>query len=205
MSSFAMLNFSYPLRVLGILAVLAGLAGCSSPPSNTNFAEMTFRHLPPIELLANELNVESTAAATAGAQNVAYQFPTSPETALRNWARDRLVARGSGISGASATFTILRAEATSQPLKTDSGFTGMFKQELSNRYDVRVAASLTIRDRNGRNGHVEARAEHSATVREDATLAERQKIMYDMTEKMMTEFNTAMEGNIRTYLRDFVQ
>ena len=193
------------LGALALLAVTAGLAGCSSPPTNTNFAEMTFRHLQPIQLLANDLKIESNATAPTAGQNVAHQFPTAPETALRNWARDRLVARGSGISGASATFTIVRAEATSQPLKTDSGFTGLFKQELSNRYEARVEAALTIRDRNGRNGHAEARAQHSATVREDATLAERQKIMYELTEKMMGEFNAELERNIRSYLRDFVQ
>jgi hypothetical protein len=42
-------------------------------------------------------------------------------------------------------------------------------------------------------------------VREDATLVERQKIMYDLTEKMMADFNTQMENNIRQYLRDYVQ
>lgn len=166
---------------------------------------MTFRHLPQIQLLANDLRIESNLAQPTAGQSVAHLFPTSPETAMRNWARDRLVARGSGISGAAATFTILRAEATGQQLKTDTGFTGLFKQELSDRYEGRVEATLSIRDRNGRHGNVEARAQHSATVREDVTLAERRKIMYELTEKLMADFNAEMERNIRQHLRDFVQ
>lgn len=193
------------VRAFALAAVTAGLAGCASPPTNIEFAEMTFRHLPQIQLLANDLTVESRMLSPSAGQNVAHQFPTPPETALRNWARDRLVARGAGTSGATATFTIIRAEATSQPLKTDTGFTGLFKQELGNRYDARVEATLTIRDRNGRNGNVEARAQHSATVREDSTLVERRKVMYEITEKLMAEFNAEMERNIRSYLRDFVQ
>ena len=193
------------VRAFALAAVTAGLAGCASPPTNIEFAEMTFRHLPQIQLLANDLTVGSRMLSPGGGQNVAHQFPTPPETALRNWARDRLVARGAGMSGATATFTIIRAEATSQPLKTDTGFTGLFKQELGNRYDARVEATLTIRDRNGRNGNVEARAQHSATVREDSTLVERRKVMYEITEKLMAEFNAEMERNIRSYLRDFVQ
>ena len=192
-------------RAISLLVIGISLAGCSSPPPTTDFAEMTFRHLPQIQLLANEIKIESSTLSPGAGENVAYQFPTPPETALRNWARDRLVARGGGTSGAVATFTIIRAEATSQPLKTDTGFTGLFKQELSNRYDARVEATLTIRATNGRNGNVEARAQHSATVREDSTLIERRKVMYDLTEKLMAEFNAEMERNIRQYLRDFVQ
>lgn len=204
MPSFGMLNFLRPALFFALVLTVS-LAGCSSPPTNKEFAEMTFRHLPQIQLLANDIKVEANMLSPGAGENVAFQFPTPPETALRNWARDRLVARGSGTSGATATFTIIRAEATSQPLKTDTGFTGLFKQELGNRYDARVEATLTIRDRTGRSGNVEARAQHSSTVREDSTLVERRKVMYDLTEKLMAEFNAEMERNIRSYLRDFVQ
>jgi hypothetical protein len=206
MPSLGMLNALRPLRVLCTLAFTALLAACASPPTNVNFAEMTFRHLQPIELLVSEIKVESTAPQSIQPPNIGHLFPTPPETALRNWARDRLVSRGSGMRGATATFTIVRAEAIRRALRTDTGFTGLFKQELSDRYEVSIGAVLTIYEGTGqRRAHVEAKAEHATTVREDATLIERQKVMYDMTEKMMAEFNSEMERNIRTYLRDFVQ
>jgi hypothetical protein len=167
---------------------------------------MTFRHLQPIQLLVSDIKIESTAPHSTQPPNIAHLFPTPPETALRNWARDRLVSRGASMRGATATFTIVRAEATGRALGKDSGFTGLFKQELSDRYEGHVDAVLTIYDGSGqRRAHVEAKAEHAATVREDVTLVERQKIMYDLTEKMMADFNAEMERQIRNYLRDFVQ
>jgi hypothetical protein len=203
-----MLNALRPraLGALALFAVTAALAGCSSPPTNTNFAEMTFRHLQPIQLLVSEIKIESTAPHSTQPPNIAHLFPTPPETALRNWARDRLVSRGASMRGATATFTIVRAEAIGRSLGKDTGFTGLFKQELSDRYEGYVDAVLTIYDGSGaRRAHVEAKAEHATTVREDATLIERQKIMYDLTEKMMADFNAQMENNIRQYLHDYVQ
>jgi len=193
-------------RFAALIAASAALSACSSPPTTTDFAEMTFRHLPPIQLLVSEVKVESTAPHSTEPPNIGHMFPTPPETALRNWARDRLEARGASMRGATATFTIVRAEATGRALSRDAGFTGLFKAELSDRYDANVDAILTIYDGNGeRRAHVEAKAEHSATVREDTTLVERRKIMYDLTEKMMRDFNAQMERNIRQYLSDYVQ
>jgi hypothetical protein len=193
-------------RAFFLLAVAASLGGCASPPTNTNFAEMTFRHLPRIQLLVSEVKIESTAPQSTQPPNIAHLFPTPPETAMRNWARDRLESRGAGMRGATATFTIVRAEAIGQALRKDTGFTGLFKAELSDRYEARVDAVLTIYDGSGqRRAHVEARAEHATTVREDSTLADRQRLMYEMTEKMMRDFNAEMERNIRQYLRDYVQ
>ena len=189
---------SRPL-MLGMLAL--GLVGCASPAPTETFAEMTFRHLPPIQLLVSDVKIEATGAPVTQAANISHLFPTPPDIAMRNWARDRLAARG---ASATATFTIVRADATSQKLQTDTGFTGLFKQELSDRYEVQVDAILTIVDpKTQRRGHVQAKAQHAATVREDWTLADRRRIMYELVEKTMAEFNAEMERNIRAYLRDF--
>ena len=190
------------LRFLAILFVVAGLAGCATPAPTERFPEMTFRHLPPIQLLVSDITIESTAPQSTEPPNIGHLFPTSPETALRNWARDRLVASG---SDGTARFTILRAEAVGRSLDTDKGFTGLFKKELSNRFEGYIAAVLTIYDRNGqRRAHVEVKAEHAVTVREDSTLADRHKIMYELVEKMMADFNTQTNANIAAYMREHV-
>lgn len=191
-------------RTFIALVLLAGLGACTTPAPTEKFPEMTFRHLPPIELLVSDLTVESTAVQSTEPPHIGHLFPTPPEVALRNWARDRLVARGG--PGTTARFTIVRAEALGRPISTDAGITGLFKKELSDRYEGFIDAVLTIYDRNGqRRAHVEAKAEHATTVREDATLAERHKIMYELIEKMMRDFNAEMERNIASYLRDYVQ
>ncbi len=195
-----MLKFS---QTLVLCAVVAGLAGCASSTPPERFAEMTFKHLPPVQLLVSDLKIESTATQSTEPPNIGHLFPTPPEAALRNWAGDRLVARGG--PGTTARFTIVRAEAVGRTLNTDKGFTGLFKKELSDRYEGFVDAVLTIYDANGqRRAHIQAKAEHATTVREDATLAERHKIMYELVEKMMADFNAEMNRNIATHLRQYV-
>ena len=190
------------IRTFAILAVVAAIAGCASSTPPERFAEMTFRHLPPIQLLVADIKIESTAIQSTEPPNIGHLFPTTPETALRNWARDRLAARG---SSGTAVFTIVRAEATGRALGTDTGFTGLFKKELSDRYDGYIAAVLTIYDGNGqRRAHAEAKAEHATTVREDSTLGDRHKIMYELVEKMMADFNAQMDRNVAAYLRGHV-
>ena len=192
-----MTHFKQAMLALG---ALVALAGCETPVPSDKLPEMTFRHLQPIQLLVSDIQIETTAPASTEPPNIGHLFPTPPEQALRNWARDRLVARG---TGGSARFTITKAEAVRTSLQTDRGMAGLFKKELSDRYEGQIEAVLTVVDATGtRRARVEGRADHAATVREDATLAERRRIMYELVEKMMADFNVEMERNINTYLRD---
>jgi hypothetical protein len=183
-----------------ILTVAAALSGCETSAPPDKLPEMTFRHLPPIQLLVSNIQVETQVPATTDPANVAHLFPTPPEQALRAWARDRLAARG---SGGTARFIIKRADAIRSSLQTDRGVTGLFKKELSDRYEGHIEAELSVTNSDGtRRAFVEGRADHAATVREDATLAERRRLMYELVERLMTDFNTEIERNINTHMRE---
>ena len=95
------------LKLLAAAALIA-LGGCNSSLPSDRLPEMTFRHLPQIQLLVSDIQIETTAPQSTEPPNIAHLFPTPPEQALRNWARDRLVARG---TGGQARFTIVRADA----------------------------------------------------------------------------------------------
>jgi hypothetical protein len=182
-----------------ILLLAMSLTACATPAPTDKLPEMTFRHLPPIALNVADIQVESQLSSNP--DNVAHLFPTTPEQALRAWARDRLVARG---SSGTARFIIKRADATRTQLQTDHGIAGIFKKELSDRYEGHIVAQLSVVDGGStRRAFAEGNADHAATVREDATVAERRKLMYELVERLMTDFNSEMERNIGTYLRDF--
>ena len=188
-------TFAYVL----IMVAAAVLPGCTTSEPSDKLPEMTFRHLPPIPLLVSDIQIESQA--TPGADNVAHLFPTPPEQALRAWARDRLVARG---SAGTARFIIKRADAVRTSLQTDRGVAGLFKKELSDRYEGHIEAELQVVNAGStRRAFVQGRADHAATVREDATLAERRRLMYELVERLMADFNTEMERNINTHMREF--
>jgi len=184
-----------------VLIAALGLAACQAATPTDKLPEMTFRHLAPIPLAVSNIQIESQVPASSDPNNVAHLFPTPPEQALRAWARDRLVARG---SGGTARFVIKRADAVRSSLQTDKGVTGLFKKELSDRYEGHIEAELSLVNAAGtRRAFVEGRADHAATVREDATLAERRRLMYELVERLMADFNAEIERNINTHLREF--
>ena len=187
--------------------VLAGLvalvlAACQTPPPAQRLPDLTYGHLDRLNLDAAALEVVSEYRSPLKAPNVEHLFPTPPQTALERWVADRLEAAGrQGI----ARFVIKDAQATATPLAIDKGFAGAFKQEQSVRYEASVEALLEIVDERGfRKGFASARVSRTRTLGEDATLNERDKAWFDLTEAVMRDFNAEMEKNIRQYLGGFL-
>jgi len=111
---------------------------------------------------------------------------------------DRLKAAG---SQGSARFTIIDASITETKLKMDSGITGALTKQQAFRYDATVEGSVEVMDSRGfRKGFASARARRSRTVREDATLNERDRIWFALVEDLMQDFNAEIEKNIRQHL-----
>lgn len=187
--------------------VLAGLvalvlAACQTPPPAQRLPELTYDHLDRLNLDVAALEVVSEFRSPMKAPYVEHLFPTPPQTALERWAADRLEAAGrQGI----ARFVIKDARGTATPLAIDKGLAGVFKKEQSVRYEARVEAFLEIVDERGfRKGFASARVSRTRTLGEDATLNERDKAWFDLTEAVTHDFNAEMEKNIRQYLGGFL-
>ena len=189
------------ISLFPIFAMFLLLSACQTTEVE-NFPEMTFKHKPSIQLRVIDIQLVSNFERSADAPHVAHKFPISPEKALIKWAEDRLQIAGKKNT---ARLTITRADAQEIGLKLDKGFTGAFKNQQSDRYDTFVDAQLEILDeRNIRQAIVTARAEQSTTVSEATSLADRRKIWYNLVEKLMHQFDAAMqksiEGNLQSYL-----
>ena len=187
--------------VFALLAPLA-LGACETPMPAQTLPGLTYEHLKPFRLDVAAVDVVSQYRSPMQKPNVEHLFPTPPEKALRRWAQDRLKAAG---KGATARFVILDARATETPLKIDKSFWGAFKRQQSERYDATVEATLEILDSRGfRKGFANARASRSRTVREDATLNERERTWFELTEALMKDFDAELERNIRQHLGGFL-
>ena len=113
-------------------------------------------------------------------------------------------ARDPGRRG-SARFVILDAAVTETPLKLDKSFTGAFTKQQSRRYDATVEVSLEILDDKGfRKGFANARVMRSRTLREDASINDRERMWFDLTEALMNDLNAELEKNIRQYLSGYL-
>jgi len=184
------------------LAAGLGLAACESGVRVQKLPELTFSHLGGIKLNVSRLETASRYTAPLKKPNVEHLFPAQPAVAMKRWANDRL--KTAGPSG-SARFTIHQASVIEEKLKMDSSFTGVFTKQQSERYTARVEATLEVFDAKGkRRGFATANAVRSKTVREDATLNEREKAWFDLVEDLMKEFDREMTKNIKSHLVNWV-
>lgn len=182
------------ILAFGILAL--GLAACETPPPLQKLPELTFAHLGPLKLNVAKIDIVSKYRSPLKAPNVEHLFPTPPQKALRTWARDRL--RAVGRSG-TARLVIHKASAVETALEMKTGLKAAFTKQQSRRYDVIVDATLEISTPEGR-GSATAQASRFSTLREDATINDRNKMWFDLTENLMRDFNAEMEKKLAPFL-----
>ena len=173
-----------------------GLAACETPPPPPKLPELTFAHLGPLNLNVARIDIVSKYRSPLKAPNVEHLFSTPPQKALRTWARDRL--RAAGRSG-TARLVIHKASAVETALEMKKGLKAAFTKQQSHRYDVHVDATLEISTPAGR-GSATAQASRFSTLREDASLNDRNRTWFDLTENLMRDFNAEMEKKLGRFL-----
>ena len=174
------------------------LGACETPVQVETMPELTFGHLPTINLNVAEVKFDNRYTPTLKPPNVEHLFPTPLGKVLNQWASDRL--RPVGASGV-ARLIISNAAATETALKKNTSFTGIFTMQQSHRYDLKVEATLEVYDLTGkRRGFAAAVATRSQTMREDVSLNQREHIWFVATERLIQIFDVEMEKNIRQHL-----
>ncbi len=181
-----------------IAAALLILTGCAAEVPVQSFPQITFRHLQPLDLRVVDIKINPIPPDPVP-NDVTAGLPASPGLALTQWARDRL--RLAGSTRATARFTILAARVLQKDLKVERGLAAVFKKQVDQRFESVVEAEIEILDERGiRRALARAKAERVITVREDDTIADRRRKLFEMTEKMMADFDKEMEKAIRRHL-----
>ncbi len=178
-----------------ILGAALVLAGCTAAPPQDPYPPLTYNHLPPLKFTVAEVEIEDAYVPSTTPPNVEVLFPVRPSEAALAWARDRLVATG---AHRKLRYVVKEASVTETPLEVQSGLTGAFTTDQSERYDARLVLEMQIIDETGRvEGTASARAMRSITVPEDASLREREGTWYALTQKLMDDMNTQLEETLR--------
>ena len=190
-------------RRAALVAVVAAMAGCTVPVDRPDFPELTWTHLPPITLDVAEIEIIDATQPTGASPHVEHLFPLPPAKAAERWARDRLRAGGTANR---ARFIIQRAEVTEVGLPQTEGFSGIFTKDQSERYDADLAVLLEIRSDAGQQlGQVTAELRKSRTVPEDASLNERERIWFAITDDIAKLLNEEMERTMPQFLGRWIQ
>lgn len=191
----------------GRRAVLLGglaLAACTSAPPRAAFADITFGHMPRIALDVARVEAVDQFTASLEPPRVETQFPVEPASVVRRWAGDRIEPIG---LNRLLRHVVTDASATEEALGTGGGVTGFFTTDQEKRYRLFLAARLEVVADDGRlvEAHVAARAEGSATVPEDATLDERDRILHRLTETVARALDTELEAGVRRHLAAYLR
>ncbi len=195
------MNRSVTRSALTALSMALALAACETPVQVQKVPEMTFTHLTPINLDVANVEVVARFQPPMKTPNVDHLVPTPPIKALRRWAADRL--KPVGRSG-TAQLVVHSASVVETALEKKTGFQATFTKQQAQRYDFLIEASLEVAD-GRRRGRAEARVTRFTTMREDASLNERDRIWFKEVEAAMGDFNTEMEKNARQYLGAWIK
>ncbi|MBL4740852.1 MAG: hypothetical protein JKY12_07645 [Sneathiella sp.] len=193
----------YSFLKIAPVAVSLLIAGCVATPEQSEYADITFRHLAPIKLNVGEIKVVNEFKPTLKAPHIEHELPVKIDQSVQRWAADRLQAVGN--SSAYAVLTIKDASAVEKTLKKKTGVTGFFTNDQSELYEFRVSAELKIVDVNGSTGFVAADASRTKSVDEEITLNDRERLYYRQTEVLLQDFDVEMEKNIRDFLGSFIR
>ena len=188
----------YSILIFSVMAM--GLAACQ-PLGKPKYADITFDHLPPIELDVADIVISTPYQEPLESPHVGELFPVSPSRVARRWAEDRL--RATGERG-SATVTIIESSAIETELERTTGVTGLLTKDQAQSYEITIEMSIEAMDSVGpRTGTASIRVTKKTSVAEDATMNEREETWYKLTQGAMNSFNAAMEKQIGKTLSGF--
>ena len=183
------------------MLVVSVLAACETPAPKPATPTLSYADLGPIRLDVAKIEIVDEYIPPLKHPNVEHEFPISPAEAVERWARDRLVAGG---RERTARFIIRNAAVREVGLKKKTGLRGLLTSDQSERYDGQVTVVLEIRSSRGfRDGFVEVTSEHSRTVAEDVTVNAREKLFLEITERLISDFNTEIEKQIAAHLTPY--
>lgn len=192
-------------RFAFLLFVLAAplLAACETAPPPATFPDLTFRHKDPVRLAVGSLNVINEFRMPFEAPHVEHNMPVAPGPAAERWAQDVLRATGGADK---LVMVITDASVVETPLQRKTGLQGAFTNEQTERYEARIAVRLEIRTAANRlRAQADAFAARSATIAENASLADREALWYGLTERLMDDFDAAIRPQIRQHFQAYLR
>ena len=187
-----------------LFCTLTLLAGCEAAPAGYTPQPISFAATAPMRVDVAEIRVVENYQSSMHAPNVEYEFATPPAAALKQWAKQRLVAAGpTGVLEVS----IDDASVKEVPLPKTEGIKGIFTDDQDARYDARM--SITMRLYNGENAMSVASAdvvvERSRSIHEKATIDERERMFDMMTREMIATFDQQATARLRQYFNKYLR
>lgn len=190
------------LRTLYCVMMLAPLvAACETAVPARTFPEISFAHQPPINLDVASVEVENKPETPSAAGAVVHELPVTLSSVAERWARERLKPVG---TRGTAIVRVEKASVIEEKLKKTEGIRGAFVTDQTERYVGEMQMSITIADDRGQ-ATARAEARRARSIAEDASLADREKLWFELVETVARETDKVFEQQIRTYLTSYLR
>ncbi|PPR59621.1 MAG: hypothetical protein CFH10_01841 [Alphaproteobacteria bacterium MarineAlpha4_Bin2] len=186
-----------------VIAILFIVASCETPIQSRSFPQQTFQHLTPISLDVANIRIVRLFNPPLKEPHIEHEMPVPPIKAIERWITERILAVG---ASGQAVITIRDASVIETGLKRAGGIRGTFTTDQSERYDARIEVEIRAADGRGiRTAKARTTSSRSRSISEDATLNERRTLWYELTERVMSDFNRTFEMQIRKHLAPFLK
>lgn len=190
------------LKAIGIAAALACLlAACEMSVPTRSFPEIGFAHKPPYKLDVAQIEVETPVQPAPEKGTVLHELPVSLTGVAERWAKQRLEAVG---QNGTAVVRIERARVVEERLEKTGGVRGAFTTDQTERYIGNLEISISIADNRGQ-AMARAAASRTRTVAEDATLADRERLWFEMVEQLARGVDAQMDQQIPAHLAAYLR
>ena len=164
---------------------------------------ISFVGVTPILLDVAQIEIHKNHKPPLSLSNVDHEMPLNLQDATESWAKARFKAVGhTGM----AKLIIAEASVLETKLKKTKGIKGVFTTDQGERYDGTLSVRIEVFGGIAK-GTAAARAVVQArrTIREDTTLAERERKWFDMTEAMLNKLDKTLKPQIYRHLKAFLK
>jgi hypothetical protein len=188
-------------RFIVSLFAVALLSACAGGPPSDDTASLTFANLKPLTLNVSSVDVINKYNPPMKAPYIEHTFAEPPYKAAEALIRKQLVAGG----GMNAVRVLINDASVVQEDADDScGLVDGFKKMPVIRYRGEVAVRLEIYSPESPDvtlGYGNVVAKRSKSVVHNASIAEKEKAYFDLTEALMVDLDQGLKKVIREKLR----
>ena len=191
------------LNLFRFIIVSAALSGCAMEVDSFSQFQLTFFNLPSVKLKVNQINSQ-TALVEIAKNDIGVRLPLYPVKVLEQWAKHRLKPVGSK-NREVLRFIIKEASVIETSLKPDYSIKGIFRGQNSHKYVFAFEAVIQII---GRSGNIlassSAKVTRSITIPEGLSLSERELLLLNVIDKLMSQFDQEMLINISKFFEKWL-
>lgn len=191
------------IKLLFLVSFLScTLLSCKTNNIDFTTPELTFSHLPDIRINVANIAVFNEYKMPFKQPNIEHLAPISPGASVERWVSDILIPVGDKLD---AQFVIKSGSIIESELKTQKGLKGIFSIEQSKRYTATIDVQLEIFDGSRRLATINAKAERSHTLREDATPNSKTNLLFNLVENLMATFDRELRRQVDLHLQNYTQ